>query len=144
MEAIKRLVETRDLKLNRLAQIAQGRVVPAHFRYSRDVDMVLFLLVPPETETVAHYIDDHVALLYEPGSREVVGVQVEAFEFSFVREHGGVRKVWQLSDACKELSDFGDLLIKVEDWEPVVAKEVVMVADSILGGRVLEEAPLPA
>lgn len=56
--------------------------------------MVLF--VSPEQETVVHYIDNHMAVLYEPDSREIVGFQVEAFESAFIKMHNNVQSAWTI------------------------------------------------
>jgi hypothetical protein len=88
MAGIRRLISTKDLKTTRLAQ-ARGKYPPQFFvYYDSDFDMLMISVVPLDTETVVHYLDDHIALLYDPRDLQVVGVQVEDLERNFLPEHG--------------------------------------------------------
>lgn len=82
--AIERLVETTQLNTSRWRQIIAERVFEPQLRYSEKTDALTLLLVPRDTPTIVHYIDDHVALLYTPEDREVVGLRVESFRRSFL------------------------------------------------------------
>jgi len=133
MARIKRLVSTDKLKTTRWKKMAEGKQRPQWFsHYDDEFDALLLLIVPPTVETVVHYIDDHVALVYEHKSREVVGLQIEDFEHSFLPQHAAVERVWRLSDAGVKLEDFGDLTLAVKTLERLrdrlehdVAREVV-------------------
>ena len=95
---------------------------------------MLILTVSPETETVIHYVDDqHVALVYDSNSLEIVGLQNEDFEYGFLPKHAGVAKVWLLSDSIKmsDLKDFGDLIVKVENDKPSIVREVFLASEDI-------------
>ncbi|MDF1499317.1 MAG: hypothetical protein P1P76_02465 [Anaerolineales bacterium] len=116
-----------------LFEEATSRGRPAFFNYNADVDMLMFLIVAPTEEFIAHYLDEHVALLYLAKSNEVVGLQVEAFEKSFLPRYSSLQKAWRLSDACDELEDMGDLAIVIQQKEPEVAQEVIRIAQGILG-----------
>jgi uncharacterized protein YuzE len=104
-----------------------------HVKYDPDFDALMLLVVSPETETVVRYLDNHVAFLYEPDSKEIVGIQIEAFERKFLPKHEAVRRVWKLSDACNDLQDVGDMILAVERITPRVAWEVTKAAEDILG-----------
>ncbi len=133
MAGIKRLVSTATLKTARLRE-AQQKHLPVYFHYDSGFDALMILIVPPETETVVHYLDENVALLYEPHTLEIVGIQVEDFESSFVPAHDGVRRVWRLSDAAEgKLEDMGDLILAIEARKPQIVREVISASRSVLG-----------
>jgi hypothetical protein len=92
---VKRLIETGELKTNRLRAATS-----TYTDYDEDFDALIMLVVPPDTETVVHYLDDepHVALLYEPASLEIVGVQIEDFELSFIPWLEASKREWKLSE----------------------------------------------
>jgi len=128
MAGIDRLIPTKELKVTRLA----GERHPPMLYYDRDFDALMILAISPDTETVVHYIDDHVALLYEPETLEIVGLQIEDFKSGFLPKHENVRRVWRLSEANKNLEDVGDLIITFERLKPQVAREVVQVTKNLL------------
>ena len=134
MAGIQRLMETKNLRTTLLQKLDEGTGGLAFFNYDEDIDILLFLIVPPTTETIAHYVDEHVALLYQPEDREVVGLQVEDFRETFLPKYADVRRAWRLSDATKEFEDLGDLVIAVRRQEPMVAREVVKVTEDLLFG----------
>src|SRR5258707_1936385 len=82
--ALERLVKTSDLKTGFLAAAAKSKHRSIHIDYDKRFDALMLLLVPPETETIVHYVDDHVALLYRSENLEIVGIQVEEFERGFL------------------------------------------------------------
>ena len=141
MAAIDRLMETKELKMTRLVRSAASERRPLMLHYDSDSDALIMLAVPPDVETVVHYIDDHVALLYEPETLEIVGLQIEDFEHGFLPKHDAVRRVWRLSEANMKLEDFGDVIITFERLKPQVAREVALVAKNLLPqGAELAEA----
>ena len=133
MDTIERLINTDDLITSRLIRNLdreQGK-----FMYYDPVsDILLLTITPPTTESVVHYIDDHVALLYEPESLEVVGFQVEAFEHSFMPEHETLKAVWRLSDANVALENIGDLIMVFERKKQIVAQELKNITRNLLSG----------
>ncbi len=131
MADIERLIATNRLQTEYLKNFPKYQR-PLYLRYDKRFDALLILLVPPETETVVHYIDEHVGLLYTPGDFEIVGLQVEAFERSFLPNHATADKAWRLRDSCDELEDFGDLVLAFERKKPEVAREVTRAAESVL------------
>jgi hypothetical protein len=95
MAGIKRLIETGKLKTNRLRAATS-----TYSDYDEDFDALILLVVSPDTETVVHYLDDepHIALLYEPESLEIVGVQIEDFVLSFIPWLKATNREWKLSE----------------------------------------------
>jgi len=133
MDTIERLINTDDLKTSRLIRNLERE--QGKFMYYDPVsDILLLTIVPPTTESVVHYLDDHVALLYEPESLEVVGFQVEAFEHSFMPEHETLRAVWRLSDANVTLENIGDLIMVFERKKQIVAQELKNITRNLLSG----------
>jgi hypothetical protein len=134
MADFERLVQTNQLKTNILTELAKGkRPRRPSYKYERLFDAFIILVVPPEQETVVHYIDDHVGLLYQADDFEIVGMQVEAFEHSFVPKHENVQRVWRLSDSGVRLEDLGDIVLAVERLQPRLAQEVIKAAEDVLG-----------
>ena len=56
-----------------------------NFYYNEQVDSFTLLIVSQKIKKIVHYIDEHVALLYDPETKEIVGVRIESFK----REWGG-------------------------------------------------------
>jgi hypothetical protein len=133
LTGFRRLIDTSQLKIGLLAQLARDKHSPLVVHYNSDFDAFMLLVVSPETETVVHYVDDHVAFLYHPDTLEIVGLQVEDFRHSFVTNHEAVRRVWELGATNAELHDFGDVLLAVNALKPKIAREVVEAAKETLG-----------
>lgn len=140
MAGIERLVPTSQLKTTLLARLTKESRRRLFISYDREFDALMLLFVSPDTETVVHYLDDHVALLYEPEMFEIVGIQVEAFEHSFLSAHENVHRVWRLRDAGVPLEDFGDIVFAFERIKPRLARELVKATEDILGAPGVELA----
>lgn len=72
---IKQLVKTASLTLPFLP-------CNVSLRYDSESDM---LIAAPATESIVHYVDERLALLYDPDTLEVVGFQIEALCHSFLK-----------------------------------------------------------
>lgn len=143
--AIERLVETTELKTSKWKEIIAEEGFTPELKYNDRTDSLMLLLVSRSTPTVVHYIDDHVALLYTPQDREVVGLRVESFQKSFLPKYADLQAEWRLSDKCK-LEDFGDLIIAVQTYkkrEPIIARRISEITHQIVEQRGLE-LPVPA
>ncbi len=143
MAGIEHLVATDQLKTGLLMSIEKGQQArQQYYTYEPVFDAFIMLVVPPETDTVAHYVDDQVALLYRADDYEIVGIQVEAFQKRFVPKHANVERVWRLSDSGTKLNNMGDLIFAVKHEERRLAEEVLKAANNVLGvpGRELAEA----
>lgn len=126
VEAIKSLLPTKRLKTNLLKKHEAG----VHVFYDGEADELLIQIVPPERETIVHYIEDrNVALLYEARTREIVGLQIEGFQNSFLQKHDTLSKVWTKTVQVK---DFGELMLIFQKIQPVIAKEVVKASHQII------------
>lgn len=127
MAEIERLVETKSLKTARLmAAISQKH--PCYLLYDGVSDELLLQFVSPETMTIVHYVDEQMALLYDPDSMEIVGFQVEAFPKSFLPQHPSMRRVWRLRDAGVQMEDMEDLVMVFERRKRDIAREIVTYA----------------
>lgn len=138
MAGIKRLVDTSELKTNILRDVQNQITV----KYDPQFDALMILLISPKNRTRVHYVDEHVGLLYTPENMEIVGLQVEAFERSFLAGHENIQRVWKLSDAYENLEDVGDIIFVAEKAKSQVAKAVAQVTESMLGepGRDFSQA----
>ena len=133
MAGIEPLISTSELKTNLLTRLGKEKPRRIYINYDKVFDALMLLFVSPDTETVVHYVDDHVALLYQPETLEIVGLQVEAFEHRFLSAHENVQRVWRLRDAGITLEDFGDIVFAFERIKPNLAREVVKAAEDVLG-----------
>ena len=117
MAVDKVLVQTNALKTNLLKR--GGRV---YAFYSKSDDIFIMQIIPPQSETIVHFLDDeNVSLIYEAASKEIVGIQIEAFQSNFLPKHSTLEAVWNVKI---KIQDFGELLVSVDDRQPVVAREV--------------------
>ena len=131
MAAIERLVETRELKVNRLNTAYERDQAPYLF-YDGDNDELLIQYVPPEVFTIVHYIDEYVALVYEYESKEIVGFHIEDFKAGFLAKHKSLEKVWRLSDAGIQLEDLEDLVVAFRERKVQFAHEMMNYANQTL------------
>lgn len=111
------LVQTKALKTNLLKK--GGRV---YALYSKSDDTFIMQIVPPQKETIVHFLDDdNVSLIYEAISKEIVGIQIEGFRSNFLPKHATLKKAWNVKI---KIDDFGELLVNVEDRQPEIAREI--------------------
>lgn len=134
MAELKQLFKTKDLKTTQLDNFAINKQKTIYLNYDGSVDELIMLFVNPESKSIVHYIDSHVAILYEPKTMEVIGIQVEAFQKSFITKYAALQKVWRLRDCCDDLTfnNFGDIAIAFERQKPAVAREVVKITEDLL------------
>jgi hypothetical protein len=141
MAAIERLTETKDLQTTILISNLEDvrKQASLEMRYDKISDILILSFVPATVETVVHYLDDHVGLLYEPETLEVVGLQIEGFEQSFMPAHDSLRAVWRYSGA--ELKDIGELMLVFERKKQDVARELRPIIKERLKARSLHTNP---
>jgi len=145
MAELEQLMETKELKTTLWAYELNKEHSVTYLKYNKKVDTLTLLVVPKDTPTIVHYIDEHVALLYQPDSRQIVGVRVEAFQRSFLPKYDNLQRIWRLSDSC-ELENFGDLIIasqKYEHKEPEVARELTQITQNLVEKKGFR-LPVPA
>ena len=134
MSAINQLVKMEELDFSRVRRAADDGT-----RFKGDYDAVddtLFVYFGERpAEVVVHYLDDFIGLLYDPASFEVVGIQVEAFEHSYVPNHDLSSK-WEPNDSDRRLlKSTGDLIQASERKVRDVTKEVERITRESLIGR---------
>lgn len=133
MDAFRRLIKTKELKFDRF-NIAED---PGFLYVDYDTDADIFYLHFGEqpAEIVVHYIDDYIGVLYDPSTLQVVGMQIEAFQYSYVPTHG-LTNTWELSDAeQRRLKNTADVLEASERKKKAVAAELDRIAVRPLIGR---------
>ena len=130
--ALKSFFHPSKLRTDYLA--AQSGQRKLFFFYDDVADDLMLMMANPDTETVVHYVDNHVGLLFDPTSLEIVGLQIEAFTHSFIPQYASLQKVWKLSD-CKDIdmANVGELTFAIQEKQFDVAMEIVKVAEPILG-----------
>jgi hypothetical protein len=141
MDEIKQLISTDMLKTSLLAEIPEKRS-SLYFRYNKVSDTLMLLVTSPETETIVHYMDENVAILYIPNSNEVVGFQIEDFTVGFLPKYQALQRKWRMAAKGIHPVDFGDLTIAVEEQKLEVAIQIVRSAEPRIGkaGKELERA----
>ncbi|MEP7291482.1 MAG: hypothetical protein ABI835_06845 [Chloroflexota bacterium] len=132
MTQLPNLIQSNQLKTGYLAEMARSKQHQATVKYDRDFDALLVFFQTENTQIVAHYVDDYVALLYIAENLEIVGLQIEDFTLSFLPAHENVARLWQLRGTGEEVSDMGDIIFYAEKI-PKVAQEVVKAAEELLG-----------
>ena len=129
-DAIKPLLATKKLKTNLLSK-HRGHGNLTVFEYDSVFDAFLLMVVPPMNELIVHYLDEHVGLLYEEKSREIIGLQIESFAHRFVPNHVNVQTVWRLNEIIGK-RDFGEMITAVEKIKPKIIQEIFKASEPIL------------
>ena len=129
MAVLKQLVNTKELNIDHLVSLASGKVSPVYVRYDDCLDTFFIMFSSLDTESVVHYIDEFVALLYTPDRKEVVGIQVDDFK-EFAKKNRTVAKAWNVKVDCGHFVDLGDLYSVKDKKERVIVQEVAKVAES--------------
>lgn len=124
MAAIEPLVETKNLQISKL-MTAIKLDLPPYILYDRESDELMLMFVSPDIMTVVHYVDEHVGLLYEPDTMEIVGFQVEDFEYSFLPAHASIQRAWSLRDTGVDLKDVADLMTIFEQHKREMGHEMM-------------------
>lgn len=131
MAALECLMPTKKLQTKLWRMFFENSQNPEDFFYNKELDALSLRIIPREEETIVHYIDEHVALLYQPGDCEIVGIRIEGFESSFLPKYTDLQKDWRLSANCEGLEDFGDMLITVKKIESDFSKSITDVTSEL-------------
>ena len=135
---LEHLTFTSELKTTLLHSYTDDEKPRALVSYDADFDALIILLAPTK-DTIVHYInDDHVALLYEADTKEIVGIQIEDFVYSFLPKHDSVDQIWRLSESDAKVENVGDLILAFERKTPQIAHEVFKATAELLGREGLE------
>lgn len=132
---IEPLVSLSQLKTDYLNQIVKDKSQQPTFHYDTLSDTLMLLFVSPRVETVVHFLDKHVALLFRPDTLDIVGLQIDNFEYSFIPQHEAVRRVWRLREANLDIEwpeDFGDIVLMAERMKPGVLQEIMRAVEPAL------------
>ena len=113
--------------------MVQRKRAPLFFHYEEETDVFMLLLADPATETVVHYVDENVAILYIPDSYEIVGLQIEDFVNQFMPKFNSLQKAWKLSDLGIRPGNLWDLTLVVEEQKITLALEVLKAAEPLIG-----------
>lgn len=119
---IKRLIDTISLRKNLLKKHTKhGGII--YVRFDKEFDAVFLMIVPPYVETVVHYMDENIGLLYEANKREVVGIQIEGFVKSFLPKHHELFQAWNLTNRGVP-QDLGETIVAMNEIKPKVVNAV--------------------
>lgn len=128
MDELKSLLDPSQLKTNLLQQR------PVFIDYDERADIFRIFFDNPRQRNVVHYLDDYVGVLFSPESMDIIGIQVEFFNRTFVNRHQSIRKSWKLSENCKEhqLQNVGDMMIVARKMQEPIAKEITSITENLL------------
>lgn len=150
MTEFEHLIPSSDLKITLLTGLIQSkREIEANFHYDPLVDAFTVLVVSPETDLVAHYMNENLAFLYRADDLEIVGLQVEGFERSFVPKHQNVQQALLVPEEKTSYQTFAEMVIatqrmirNLQKRQRTIAEEVFKATEDVLGepGRELAEA----
>lgn len=140
MEDFESLISADELKWGYLLEAAK-KPYGYKMRYDDQADMVMIIFTSPEQETVVFYVDNHVGLLVNPDTMDVVGFQIEAFRHSFLQNHDAVDRVWRMSDANIHSEDFPDFTLhfKDEKTERSVIREIIRATEAVVDEPAVED-----
>jgi hypothetical protein len=123
-------MRTANLKTEKFAALLEkGR---AYHTYDERFDALIFMVVPPDTPTVVHYVDANIGVLYEPVNSEIVGIQIEAFKKAFLPRHAELEKVWRMTEVIPQLADYGELTVTVETQRPAITREILKISQPVI------------
>jgi hypothetical protein len=133
MDAIKRLVQTYDLDLSRLEQLLSGSNMQVFVNYDEDIDTLMLMFVSLDVETVVHYLNKHIALLYHPETNEVIGIQVEAFR-KYMEQNRKIKAAWLLDEPIRnrKVHDLGQLVNVYNKRTPSFARELAQATEEVI------------
>ena len=136
MDKVRSLVNTNELKSDYLANL-DYKINPI-FHYDDLSDTFMFLFLPPDEETVVHPLDRHVALLYTPKDKEIVGFQIEDFESEFILMYNDLKNAWCLSDFDFEKTNKNnwDLVLEAQKRNLKVALSILKMKEKLIGAAV--------
>lgn len=128
MDELKSLLDPSQLKTKLLQQR------PVYIDYDERADIFRIFFDNPRQRNVVHYLDDYVGVLFSPESLDIIGIQVEFFNRTFVNRHKTIRKSWKLSENCKEhqLQNVGDMMIVAKKMQEPIAKEITNITENLL------------
>ena len=125
MDKIKQLVKTSQLKTNYLSNYHQNKIF---FHYDDLSDTFMLLFISPDTETIVHYLDKYVAILYTPEDYEIVGLQVDYFQSDFIPMYEDLQREFVVKN-----ENFWDLTLSVESQKVSIALEIIKAKHNVIG-----------
>ena len=130
MDKIKQLVKTSQLKTSYLSNFHQNKIF---FHYDDLSDSLMILFISPDRETIVHYLDKYVAILYTPKDNEIVGLQVDYFQSDFVPMYEDLQREWCLSNFIVKDESFWDLTLSVESKKISIALGIIKAKQNVIG-----------
>lgn len=130
MAGTKHLVPKEQLKTSLLEQRAQqGAEMIVYMDYDPLVDIWIIRFDWSNRETVVHYLNEYVGLIYYVDSLQIIGIQVENFESGVLNSHPeAIVSIQAWRDISKKFDGFkavraGDMPIAQLIQAIVTAKE---------------------
>jgi uncharacterized protein YuzE len=131
MAGIRNLIDKKELNTSLLDKfISAPATTISSVEYDDEFDALYVMLVDCPRETVAYYLDDQIAVLFDPGNKEVIGIQVESFRKVFLKRHHEMQSAWDIKKPRP--IDFGDLSKLRRSREPAIALRVAKITEQLI------------
>ena len=131
MNHLEHLTPAAELKTSLLEWLAKANNVQLGLSYDSDSD-ALVMRFAPTANALTHYVDHHIALLYQSDTKEIVALKIEGFNHSFLALHEPLQKVWRLSESNAKIENVGDLILVLERKTPEIAREIIKATEALL------------
>jgi hypothetical protein len=91
--------------------------------YDKELDTLYFYISTGEKERIiVHYIDRYLAFLYRYSDKEIVGIQIEDFQRTFIPKVTQ-SKCWRLSDSGETVPGIKDLVFTIHGLQKPIPIE---------------------
>ena len=138
MAGVKPLVDLKELDLSLLSKIKAGNLPIRHSSYDKSQDTLILSYIDPSSMVVSYFLDDNIALLYNPKNKVVTGFQIENLK-EILDENSAIMRAWSVEFKCDKRYTISELSDVLERKEKDVGKAVAVFA-----AKSLECDPVPA
>ena len=142
MEQLTPLIDTNDLRSGLMRDAMRQDEPPHRVVFDSDCDSLTLLWVSNDLPKVTHFLDDNVALLFEPESLMVVGYYIEGVLHNLVEKHPDKEALQELANMAREMAEYGDMVIISEQPRPSVSEPVNRAVREFAYGLPPETGPL--
>lgn len=116
MVEVEPLVDPKSLNYENL-KILKKLIPSAEVDFDEFADILRIYLLPGCSETVVHYLDENMGLLYDPNTLMVVGFHIEGFTCSFLKKNPSIAKSWtntKQSTTSKNIFEMREERVEIE------------------------------
>ncbi|MBZ0283491.1 MAG: hypothetical protein K8L97_22335 [Anaerolineae bacterium] len=137
MAGLEHFTFTNELRTTLLQSRAKQGGLQVSIKYDPRFDALRIYFLP-QMDCIVHYIDDYVGLLYQPETKEIIGMHIEDFVHSFLAQHGTVESAWRLSESDSRNESLAELAVVFERKTSQLTREIVKSTEDLLEKEGLE------